>query len=497
MLKTDRQVGKPSQRVTFRLTKILCLPHRQRGAVAVMTAALVLVILGFCGFALGLSMVYNRKVELQTLADTVALAAAAELDGTELGVDRAVVAAQAAATTYVMYDYNASVVAWSDSALRFSAAPSGREWLPSGAAKNQAQTMFYVEVDTSRLGAQHGRVNTFLLQLLPSASASTQTSSRAVAGRSSINVMPMAVCAMSTTRVAARGAELVEHGFRRGISYNLMRLNPDSAAKGANFLVNPVAVPGTTGSSVASKLNVIRPFVCTGTLAMPQITSGTITVEHDFPLGNVYSQINSRFGSYSSPCTSAGAPADTNVKEFNYLNPSTSTTDITWLVDKPKGQSADPRTTATKQLTIADLAQADIPPATTPDMFGPLWVYAKAARYSTAPEPAAGFPTFAPADWSTLYTPGSPTLKGSYPAPAPYKALTQSPPAGVRAVADRRVLNIPLLHCPVAAGSPASAEVLAIGRFYMTVSATATDLYGEFAGLAKPETLGGQVELYP
>ncbi len=31
----------------------------------------------------------------------------------------------------------------------------------------------------------------------------------------------------------------------------------------------------------------------------------------------------------------------------------------------------------------------------------------------------------------------------------------------------------------------------------MTVSATATDLYGEFAGLAKPETLGGQVELYP
>ena len=466
-----------------------------------MTAVLILVILGFCGFALGLSMVYNRKVELQTIADTVALAAAAELDGTELGVDRAAAAAFAAATQYVTYGYNASLVTWSADALRFSSAPSGRDWLPEGAAKNQAQTMFYVEVNTSRLSAEHGSVNTFLLQLLPSASATARTSSRAVAGRSTINVMPMAICAMSTTRAAARGAELVEHGFRRGISYNLMRLNPDSDTKGANFLINPVAAPGTTGSSVAPRLDVIRPFVCTGTLAMPQITSGNITVEHDFPLGNVFSQINSRFGTYSSPCTSAGAPADTNVKEFSTLNPLTSATEITWLVDKPKGQSADPRTKDAKLLTIADLAQADVPSATTPDMFGPLWIYAKAAKYSAyssgTPEPAAGYATFAPADWSTLYTPGSPTLKGSYPSPAPYKGITQSPPAGVRAVADRRVLNVPLLHCPVAAGSPASAEVLAIGRFYMTVSATATDLYGEFAGLARPETLGGQVELYP
>ncbi len=199
---------------------------------------------------------------------------------------------------------------------------------------------------------------------------------------------------MSATRGAARGAELVEHGFRRGISYNLMRLNPESTAKGANFLVNPVAAPGTIGSSVAARLDVIRPFVCTGTLAMPQITSGNITVEHDFPLGNVFSQINSRFGSYSAPCTSAGAPADTNVKEFSYLNPLTSTTDITWLVDKPKGQSADPRTTDTKLLTIADLAQADVPPATTADMFGPLWIYAKAAKYAGY---SAGTPSLQPA----------------------------------------------------------------------------------------------------
>lgn len=152
-------------------------------------------------------------------------------------------------------------------------------------------------------------------------------------------------------------------------------------------------------------------------------------------------------------------------------------------------------------LTLADLAPSDIPPATTPDMYGPLWIYAKAARYasysSVASEPTAGYATFAPGDWATLYAPGAPVLKGSYPSPSPHKFIAQAPVSGTRTLADRRVLNIPLLRCPVAAGSPASAEVLAIARFYMTVSATEHDLFAEFAGLAKPELLGGQVELYP
>ena len=500
MLKEHRQITEPSRRTNFPSSRIVRHAKRQQGAFAVMTAALIVVILGLCGFALSLSMLYNRKVELQTVADTIALAAAAELDGTDLGVDRAVATAADTAARYTSYGYNASMVTWSNAALRFSSAPSGRDWLEAAAARGQAQTMFYVEVDTSRLGEVHGRVSTVLLAVLPSATASAQTSGRAVAGRSLINVMPLAICAMSNTRGAQRGTELVEHGFRRGISYNLMRLNPNSASQPANFLVNPLAAPGTSGTSVIGQMHVIRPFICTGTLAMPQVTSGTITVERDFPLGDVFSQINSRFGSYSAPCTSAGAPADTNVKEYTYLKQPGNTTEITWLTDKPKGQSADPRTTDSKQLTLADLDQADIPPATTADLYGPLWIYARAAKYSgysagTA-EPAAGYPTFTPADWPTLYTPGKPQLKGTYPSPAPYKAITQSPPAGVRSVADRRILNVPLLHCPVAAGTPAPAEVLAIARFYMTVSATDHDLFGEFAGLARPESIGGQVELY-
>jgi len=65
------------------------LLRHQRGAFAAMTMLLILVICGFCGFAIDLGRMYNRKVELQTVADTIALAAARELDGTTAGVTRA------------------------------------------------------------------------------------------------------------------------------------------------------------------------------------------------------------------------------------------------------------------------------------------------------------------------------------------------------------------------------------------------------------------------
>jgi hypothetical protein len=55
-------------------------------------------------------------------------------------------------------------------------------------------------------------------------------------------------------------------------------------------------------------------------------------------------------------------------------------------------------------------------------------------------------------------------------------------------------LNLPLLACPV---SGDKATVLGIGKFFMTVPATATSLYGEFAGLVSEQALGSQVQLYP
>jgi hypothetical protein len=469
--------------------------QRQRGAFAVITAVLILVIMGFCGLAIDVGRVLNRKVELQSAADTIALFAARELDGTEIGVNNANKAALQLASG-IFYSYTASNVEWSSAAISFGATPYGDVWLDATEAAKpvNAPHLFYVRVDTSRLAASHGTVPLTLLRVIPSISSAAQVSGTATAGRSSINVMPLAICAMSETAGEARGTELVEYGFRRGVSYDLMQLNPKSNAKGANYLVNPIALPGTTGVSMMGKMDVVRPYVCTGKLAMPNLAGASITVEPDFPLSSVYEQLNSRFGSYTAPCTATTAPRDTNIKEYTF------SADFPWMNDTPAKQSAETATTVTKLLTIADLPSDDIPATTTPDKFGPLWVYAKAVKYASykpgLSEPSGGYATFdaTDTDLATLYTPGSPKIKPgtSYPTPSPYGYAPNSTVSN-----KRRILNIPLLRCPVSTGSPASAEVLAIAKFFMTVKAKDKELYAEFTGVAPPTSLIGEVELYP
>ena len=161
----------------------------------------------------------------------------------------------------------------------------------------------------------------------------------------------------------------------------------------------------------------------------------------------------------------------------------------------PSGQSAKEYLDATipkRRWTVADPTS---PPAgTTAPMYGPLWSYAKAAKYSAAPEPVGGYSTFATTDWSTLYAVGPAPQAVSYPTSPPYAATTgtyfQAPAAGHKGVRGRRVLNVALLSCP-------SSNVAAVGRFFMTVPATSTHLWAEFAGVAAESSLGTQVELYP
>jgi hypothetical protein len=472
------------------------LPRREGGVFSVLAAVLILVILGLCGFALDLSRTYNRKAELQSAADAIALAAAAELDGTAAGITRARAAALEASARNATYDYT-SFIEWSEDALRFSAAPSGSNWIEAGAADAQAARMFFVEVDTGRLDAGYGRINMLLIQVLSPALKTADIRSRAVAGRSTISALPLAICAMTDTPdpagVARAGGELVELGFRRGISYNLMNLNPQSNASAANFLINPVAPAGSAGAAVGTRLDVIEPFICTGTLGIPALTGGTITVEPGFPLGDVFKHLNSRFGDPAPPCTSATAPPDTNVKEF------TPAVVAAWMTDTPL-QSAKIHDPYTRRVTIADLAAADLPATTKAEQYGPLWIYARAAKAENykngVAEPSGGYTTFATADWPTLYPKGTPNLEAAFPSPAPYRSAITPPTGGLTGLAGRRVLNVPLLRCPVPAGAPAPAEVVGIGKFYMTVRATKDELIGEFAGLVRQEQLTGQVELY-
>ena len=471
------------------------LLRHQRGAFAAMTMLLILVICGFCGFAIDLGRMCNRKVELQTVADTIALAAARELDGTTAGVTRARSAAMRVAMN-TFYNYNTANIDWSEDAIAFSARADGDAWFDAGSAAQPARatTMFYARVDTSKFPTRPGEVGMLLMNVVSSVASTAHVGSVAIAGRVSIDIMPLAICAMSETRGEARGTELVEYGFRRGISYNLMKLNPNGAAAGANYLVNPFTFPGGAGASVIGSLDVIRPFACTGTLAIPTLAGGPLTVEPDFPLDDLYEQINSRFGTYSAPCNPVTAPPDTNIKQFD------AATGFPWMSKPPTGQAAESRTSGNKLLTIADLPASEIPAETTGGMYGPLWVYAPAvikdSRYvEGAPEPANGYTKFTSAAWPTLYNPGAQQVKTGQTYPqTPYLDKTQAP-VGLKATANRRVLNVPLLRCPVTSGAASTADALVVARFFMTVPATETDLYAEFAGLAPVHSLSGQVRL--
>jgi hypothetical protein len=127
----------------------------------------------------------------------------------------------------------------------------------------------------------------------------------------------------------------------------------------------------------------------------------------------------------------------------------------------------------------AELGTVDGPDQTPADAtapkFGPLWSYAKAAKYSSylaigTPEPAAGYSTFTKNDWDSLYNPGKPKNK-SYPATTAYAsnsgANLEKPP--IRVNEANACLTSPcLLACPVNGNR---ARVLAIEKFFMTVPA--------------------------
>lgn len=478
--------------------------RRQDGAFAVMTAPLLLVILAFCGFALDIGMVYNRKVELHGMAKAVALAAARELNGTAAGVTAARAKAKETAERF-SYQYRVSFV-WDDAAISFSSSPAASAtWVDATTASGTPSGLYYVKVDTAGLGSAASAVTTIFMPILTSSLRTVNLKESAVAGRTAINVIPLAVCAMSSDSAAMRTnpgppvtAEVVEYGFRRGVSYDLMQLNPDGIEP-RNYAIDPALAPGATGLSSSTSASVLGPFVCTGSMWMPRVTGGSIRVSAPFPLESLVSQLNSRFDDFGgSLCSQNGAPTDFNIKSYAYNVAG----GAPWMTPATGSVTAATTTARSRLETIADLPSP--PVGTVAGDYGPLWSYAKAAKYAS-PEPSGGYQTFATTDWASLYKSGPTT--STYPtsslAPTPYRAssgVNYAKPVAADltlATRQRRVLNVPLLSCPVSAGTGVSATVLAVGKFFMTVPANATSLPVEFAGVVPESSLTGQVELYP
>jgi len=471
---------------------------RQRGSLMIMFTLLLVVVIGFMGLALDLAQLYNRKVELQNLADAAALAAARPLSGTGDGIAQAVAQAKKIAEAHT-YQYG-SAIGWTrDDALSFGATPDG-PWTSVADAYAAPQDLHYARIDTAGLGEPYGRVATLFLNALDGLASSSVADAVAVAGRSAVPVVPFAVCAMNGQPNGARdndgtsaNRELVQYGFRHGVGYNLLKLNPaPGASAGAYFTVHALGAPGSADAAM------VAPFMCSGKLAVPRLIGQRVAVQ---PAGAFHfsAQLNSRFNEYGTgplACKPNGARPDKNVAEYGHGNADWmgAVPDASFAAPAPQGSAAPLR-------TVADVAGTPAPGAAS---YGPLWAYGPAMKFAAAPAtPAAPYGRFAKGDWPKLYPvapSGSATANANYQSVAPYARTSGpqflAPPSPqAPALANRRLLNVPLLDCSSPGAPGATPTVLAIARFLLLARADSSQVSAEFAGLVLDESAFGAVEL--
>lgn len=473
-------------------------PGSQRGAFAVLYAVMLPAMLGMIGLAVDLSMVYARGQELQSFADGAALAAARALDGTKTGIAAARDNAENTAVQAKYSFLNAKNFFWSNSALSFASTADG-PWIAADAVTDaQAATMYFAQVDTSGLDEKFGRVAVAFLRVV-GVERDQNLVRRAVAGRRDSALGPLAVCALNETEITMRSNapstgvdEAVEFGYRRGVTYNLLNLNPNGTAP-RSYAINPLDF--APAPSVATHLAdaALRPFACSGKIPAPPLANGsTLYVREPFPVSLV-GELNSRFGTYGggSACTKFGSPPDVNIIDYRGGYNSF------WMggTTLPVRASAAEHISGNKLMTVAD---ADgVPAGTTSASYGTLWSFGRPMRYVGPTSMGAPFPR---SEWFKLYPVTSgPALTSSYnDNPLPYKRNLPPHrllPAPLSGEASRRVLNVPLLDCPVVGGT---ARMLGIGRFLMTTPATTSPagIHAEFGGLTTYGSLTADAVLY-
>lgn len=474
----------------MKLRRSIRTAAREQGSIAVPFAIMLPVLLGFIGMALDLSFIYSRKSELQQVADSVALAAARQLDGTLQGVNNARDAALAVAGQN-KYQFKLAFP-WTSSALSFSDAPAtaDADWKAADSIASDAMAagLRYAKVDTSKLsggGSNPGAVEAMFMKVLEGKKIITAVVGRAIAGPIAVHVTPLAVCALDSNPAGVRAnpgiaSETLEYGFRRGVSYNLLDISPNSTSP-RNYLVNPVDPGDGSNNTAHFDAATMKPFFCTGSVALAMVGAGSTLYVQARGTMALQDWLNSRFDVYPSGtgCNPVTAPPDVNVREFvggySYW----------WMAATPTPYPAyaasTNRTAGGARVTFADLVATDTA-SDTPSAasFGPLWAYSRAQ-----PSGAGALKT---SDWPKLYVFGgkfAPAANAKYPSSdSPYLSTDHwiDPPSGATGYQDRRVLNIPLLSCP--GGGPATpATVLGVGRFFMTAKATSTVVPGEFAGL--------------
>ncbi len=297
--------------------------YRQRGAVAIMFALSAFFLVGFMGLALDLSQTYDRKTELQNAADAAALAGAKELKGTAAGIDLAVSKAKSIAALH-KFKFGTSVVL-ADEAITFGDSPdlADASWQSISAAKAKPSAIFFIKIDTRGGNANYGRVNAYFMSVLSPALSATNTVGRAVAGRFSLGVAPLGVCALSDVKheplphpgPPAIPDELMEFGYRRGMAYDIINVNPLGAAAN-KYLLNPLDIATSANDNGCDPSHNNDADAYARSCAL--VASNIITSLPGYVFANTGMQatLNTDFNSRFLASSSCTVPPDKNIRQY-------------------------------------------------------------------------------------------------------------------------------------------------------------------------------------
>lgn len=507
------------------------LKKRQSGAVAVIVGVGLAMLIGFLALVIDLGHLYLARAGQQNAADASALAGAKELDGTVAGIDRAVewarkLTADCTSPIYTTVPCPAqrnrflANLGWEEVALpeaniHFGADPYTSDWKTIAEAKINPGPLTFIKVDT-----ETGALGTWFAAIWNILDFSTYGS--AVAGRFMTSIAPMGVCALDPARdkwvqydADPNHKYKVEHGYMRGVSYDLENINKRLAglASGDALYIHPMANSQTGCIPNQGSAGFAAPFLCMGRSAISGLTGSTVYTNTGLAAGVSIAALNTRFDIYGSPLDSSidhtVCPPDENIRAYqpavasNWMAPTPNQTAAYLLYDWLKGPAGTDVVRspllAPASSVVAATVNAGGCNGDCSDKFGVLWLYSK---------PVAASGSFTRADWPALYPLGpasNPAYAGtetpaySYGLSSENSTYYQEPSSEASSLpVPRRVVNVVLVDCPAPAGGICRPmTVRAVGRFFMQRTATVSAwIAGEFAGLVPESELSPAIRLY-
>lgn len=473
------------------------LLHRQRGAIALLFGLTLIVLLAAGGLVVDLGHLYVLKSELQNGADSAALAGAKEIDMTTAGVNRA--AAKAIAFgQHNKFNFSSDLVL-TNANISFGSSPDG-PWVSVGDAALSPSGKTFIRVDT---GAK--TVPTYLMGV--AGIATVATSGVAVAGRFVVDITPLGLCAIDpATRIGARDTaiippataarkEMLEYGFRRGMTYDMLQMGAIGGPADP-MLLNPVDSPPTACAMSHSSATFTAPFLCQGNSAVTN-NATEVYANTGVSTGPVEKALNSRFNEFpgGSACVPATAPPDRNIRDYRFGDTANGPGRYMNPVQSAQSQPYN----STSGFPI---------PATSASNIGVLWTFSRPLEVTGTPGSYVPGAPFETSDWPALYGFPVQPVAGAYPAGStasphgqtsgPYfQAPTVNPGS-----TNRRLMNLAIVDCATATSNSMNCKrlpIVGVGRFFLQrpvqLTGTGAGLYVEFAGLIEPVP-NSEIKLY-